>query len=159
MESRGESLNARSEEYSPIQMMCVYTQEDEPFYHKLKISLHLWQREGAICWLETEAGRDREQTMHTHLQQADLILLLISPDFLASDLCYMVMKSALHEQTRRQVPIVPILTRASAWKRSACGGMFALPDNEQPIAEWRHAEQAYENIRLGLAHSHYSRTF
>jgi TIR domain len=133
-------------------IVCIYTQNDEPFYSNLQTYLSLWQREGYIQWLETPAGSDVESTMQAHLQQADLILLLIGPDFFAQDHCYSTMKTSLQEHARRQVPVVPILARASAWKESACGSLHALPGNEQPIVQWVHQEQAYEEIRSGLVH-------
>jgi len=131
-------------------IVCVYTQNDESFYRELQTCLSLWQREKYIQWLEIPAGSDRERTMQAHLQQADLILLLISPDFFAKDYCYSAMKTSLQEHARRQMPVVPILARASAWKESACGGLHPLPADEQPIAQWTYPEQAYEEIRFGL---------
>jgi ABC-type glutathione transport system ATPase component len=139
------------EEQFPTQIVCIYAMREEPFYHELQTHLSLWQREGYIQWLETQAGSDVEETMHAHLRQADLILLLISPSFFAHDLCYTAMKAALQEYTRRKAPVVPVLARAFDWKESVCGGLYALPDNEQPLAEWSHPGQAYENVRAGLA--------
>ncbi len=141
----------RREERFPTQIMCIYATCDEPFYRELQTHLSLWEREGAIRWLETQAGSDVEQAMQTHLGQADLILLLISPSFFAHDQGYMGMKAALREQAKRSVPVVPVLARAFDWKESACGKLLALPENEVPIAEWSHPERAYENIRTGLA--------
>jgi len=66
--------------------VCIYAQQDELFYRKLQTHLSLWQREGYIQWLKTEAGHDMAQAMHAHLKLADLVLLLISPDFFAEDL-------------------------------------------------------------------------
>jgi TIR domain len=142
MESRDANNNTQNAERSPTQIVCIYEQQDEPFYRKLQTHLSLWQREGYIRWLETGAGSDVEQTMHAHLGLADLVLLLISPDFFAEDRCYMAMNAALQEQNERQIPMVPVLARASSWERSACGDWWALPDNGQPIAEWSHPEQA-----------------
>lgn len=149
MKSRNES-STTSNESSCQKIVCVYTQNDESFYRQLQTYLSLWQRERFIQWLETPAGSNAEDTMQAHLKHADLILLLISPDFFAQDPCYTAMKTALQEQAKRQVPVVPILARASAWKGSACGSLHTLPEDEQPIAEWRHPEQAYEDIRSGL---------
>lgn len=132
-------------------IVCVYAHHDEPFYRSLQTSLSLWQREGYIRWLEVAVGSDVEQTLHVHLRQAHLLLLLISPDFFEQDRSYRAMHIALQERVRRQVPVVPVLVRASAWKESACGSLDALPTGERPLAEWPHPEQAYEEIRVGLA--------
>ena len=140
-----------SNESTPKSIVCVHTQVDEPLYRELQTYLSLWQREGYVQWLEISAGSDRDLTMQAHLQQAHLILLLISADFFAEDHCYRAMHISLQEQARRQVPVVPILARASAWQTSACGHLRALPGNEQPIAQWVHPEQAFEEIYVCLA--------
>lgn len=141
-----------SNETAPTPIVCVYAQADEHFYRELQTHLSLWQRERCIQWLEVSAGSDMEHTMQAYLQQAQLILLLISPDLFAQDSCYHALQTSLQERGKRQVPVVPVLARASAWKESICGNLFALPDNGRPIAEWPHHEQAYEEIRSGLAH-------
>jgi tetratricopeptide (TPR) repeat protein len=152
MEKKDTSNNAQSELYFPTQIVCIYAQPDESFYRDLQIYLVLWQRAQYIAWLEIRAGDDPQQAIQTHLQQADLILLLISPSFFISNSCYRAMKIALREQATRQVPVVSVLIRVSDWKESDCGALKALPENELPIAEWEHRERAYENIRAGLVH-------
>lgn len=144
-----DASDTTNQESSSRTIVCVYTQKDESFYLELKTYLSLWQREGYIQWLETLAGNDVKYTLQGHLQQADLILLIISPDFLAHDHCHSALKTSLQEQTRRQVPVVPVLARTSGWKGSAYDYLPTLP-NEQPIAEWDHPERAYEEIRTGL---------
>jgi WD40 repeat protein len=151
MESKETHSHILSQEHFPTQIVCIYAQRDERFYRELQTHLSLWQREGHIQWLETRGGSHTEQVVHAHLRQADLILLLLSPSFLAQDLCYSAMKVALQEQVNRQIPVVPLLARTCNWKESAAGTLKALPDNERPIALWSHPEQAYENIREGLA--------
>jgi WD40 repeat protein len=151
MESRDQSLNIQSEGRSPTQIVCIYAMRDEPFYRELQAYLVLWHTKGHIRWLDIPAGVDLEQTLLAFVQQADLILLLISPSFFATRVCHKAMERSLAEQARRSVPVVPLLARASDWKESDCGQMLALPENELPIAEWRHQERAYEQIRAGLA--------
>src|SRR5579859_5480963 len=125
-------------EASPQKIVCVYTQNDESFYRSLQSYLSLWRRENYIQWLETLAGSDMKITMQGNLQQANLILLLISSDFLEQDHCYSAMQTALQEQAKRGVPVVPVLARTSNWKESACGVLYPLPANERPIAQWSH---------------------
>jgi hypothetical protein len=151
MESRDASNNIQSEEHSQTQIVCIYATRDESFYRELQTYLVLWHTKGHIRWLDISAGVDIEQTLLTFVQQADLILLLISPSFFDPGVCRRAMERALAEQARRNVPVVPVLARASDWKESDCGTLKALPENELPIAEWEHRERAYENIRAGLA--------
>lgn len=151
MESKDARDTIKSNHHSLSQILCIYAFRNEQLYRELQTHLILWQKEGHITWLEISAGDDVEQTLSLFVQQADLILLLTSSSFFANDTCYMTMKAALQENTKRQVPIIPIIGQASSWKESACGGFKALPDNELPIAEWEHKDRAYENIRAGLA--------
>ena len=150
MESRNTSSNAPDEQHAPTSIVCLYATRDESMYRELQTHLILWHTKGHIRWLELSAGADVEQTLLAFVQQADCVLLLISSSFFATSLYHRMMESALAEQTKRGVPVVPILARACDWKESACGGLKALPDNELPIAEWEHQERAYENIRAGL---------
>ncbi len=131
-------------------VVCFYAWQDESFYRKLKDSLSLWQQQHKINWLETVAGSDIARTQQEYLDRASLILLLCSSSFFAEPSCYESMMLALQEQTRRQVPIVPILVRACAWEESACRYMEVLPENKQPIDQWLHPDQAYESIRRSL---------
>jgi WD40 repeat protein len=134
----------------PKAILCVYAQEDAQFYRELQRYLYLWVRQQKITWLEISAGDERAKAMDSHLSQADLILLLLSADFLASDLAYQAMLTALAETAQRAVPVVPLLARVSAWKESECGQLSALPDTEQPIVNWLQRDEAYEHIRQRL---------
>src|SRR5437879_3276977 len=116
---------------TPKAIVCVYAQTDEPFYNLLKEHLMLWQHQEWIVWREITPGMDTAQTMQTFLHEADLILLLMSSSFLANTTCHAGMGQALREYQQRNVPVVPVLARASAWKESDCGGLKALPDDEQ----------------------------
>lgn len=149
--------NAPSPTASPVSLerplgaaICFYARPDEAFYRELKDSLSLWQQQGKIDWLEIGAGSDIARTQQEHLRRASLVLLLCSSSFFVERTCHNAMMSALQEHVRRQIPVVPILVRACAWEESACGHLEVLPDNKQPISEWAHSDQAYENIRHSL---------
>ena len=129
-----------SEKPHPKAFVCLYAQRDKPMYRELQKYLVLWKNQGRLYWADPAS-----------IQQADLILLFISPDFFATRGCQMGMVHALEVRTERGIPVIPVLARASNWKESACGALKALPDNDRPIVEWRQKERAYENICTGLA--------
>ncbi len=131
-------------------VVCLYSQTDEPFYHQLKKSLNLWEREGQVRWLEVLPGDEPATTWQHDVQCADLILLLLSPDFFPDELCYQTMHLALQERASRQVPVVPILVRAVNWRLSACKDLTIVPHNEQPIASWKLPDEAYTSIGADL---------
>jgi hypothetical protein len=145
MESRDTTNRQR-----PRNIMCIYSQADGPFYHQLKKSLNLWERQGHVRWLELRPGDELASTWQNHVKRADLILLLLSPDFFSDELCYQTMRLALQERTSRQVPIVPVLIRAVNWRLSACKDLTIVPRNEQPIASWPSPDEAYASIGADL---------
>jgi tetratricopeptide (TPR) repeat protein len=88
------------------------------------------------------------------MNTAQIILLLISSDFMASDYCYTVeVQQALERHRKKEAIVVPILLRPVDWQDAPFGGLMPLPSNKKPITSWagRHGrDQALYNITLGL---------
>src|ERR1700730_6132051 len=88
----------------PLEVFCCYAREDQEMMALLKKYLTPLLKLGQITmWSDTNLneGVEWEKELHQHLESADLILLLISPDFLASNYCYSIeMRRAIerHEQ-------------------------------------------------------------
>jgi hypothetical protein len=137
-------------EPEPKAIVCLYSQDDEPFYLHLKKSLNLLERQGWVNWLEVLPGNELAATWQSDVKHADLILLLLSPDFFVDEVCYQTMQFALQERMARQVPVVPILARAVNWRLSACKNLVIVPHNEQPIASWALPDEAYASIAADL---------
>src|SRR4051794_30572087 len=67
-----------------VRMVCIYSHEDRCLHRKLEIRLKPLQREGLIfAWDDRDIGpgEDWEKQIAEKLDQADIILPLISPDF------------------------------------------------------------------------------
>src|SRR3954452_17283866 len=97
-------VNTSRESIMPVKIFFCYAHEDEPLLNKLELHLRPLQRQGLIdVWHDRDisAGTEWEREISEQLNTAQIILLLVSPDFMASDYCYSVeMKRALerHEQ-------------------------------------------------------------
>ena len=64
-----------------------------------------------------QAGADWKLEVEKQLKEADIILLLISPDFMASDYCYnLQLMAALNHYEAGKVDIIPILLRPTLWE-------------------------------------------
>ena len=96
-----------------IIVFTSYADEDQPLLLKLSAHLAPLRQEGLITlWADRDInpGADREKEIHSHLNTAQIILLLISPDFINSDYCYNVkMKRALERYKARDACVIPIL--------------------------------------------------
>jgi hypothetical protein len=80
-------------EGQPIEVFFSYSREDKPLRDKLEKHLSGLKRQGVIsAWHDRQivAGSEWEEEIDRHLKTADIILLLVSPDFVASKYCYEV---------------------------------------------------------------------
>jgi hypothetical protein len=65
-----------------------YSHRDEAFRDELEIHLSALKRQGVIeTWHDRRigAGKEFDPAISEHLESADIILLLVSPYFIASD--------------------------------------------------------------------------
>lgn len=102
----------------PAQLFLSYAEEDNAYCDLLKTHLSEPIRQKTLAlWsqYQIEAGRNVEGEISSHLEQAALILLLFSPDYLANDACYKQLQRAIQigEQEPERVWIV--LLRPCAW--------------------------------------------
>ena len=119
-------------------IFIAYSQQDHLLLEKLVSHLSVLERSGrADVWFdgEIEAGAEWEKTKVEALQNADIILLLISADFINSDYCYDVeMQGALQRHEAGTAQVVPILMRDCAWELTPFAKLKILPTNQKPIA-------------------------
>ena len=74
-----------------VSLFFSYSHRDEEFRDELEIHLAMLKREGSIsAWHDRriDAGAKLHDDISEHLETANIILLLVSPSFLASDYCY-----------------------------------------------------------------------
>ncbi len=136
-----------------VKIFFCYAREDEPLLEKLKIQLSPLKREGLIdIWYDRDisAGAEWEQEIREHLTTAQIILLLISPDFIASDYCYGIeMTRALERHQRGQARVIPIILRPVHW-RGMLGNLQALPTDGKPVKSWSDLDEAFYNVAEGI---------
>src|SRR5260221_459846 len=97
-----------------ISILFCYADEDEPLLKKLQMQLKPLQRKGLInIWHDRDisAGTEWERAISEQLNTAQIILLLISPDFIASDYCYSTeMKRAIERHKRKEARVIHMVT-------------------------------------------------
>ncbi|MEY3218653.1 MAG: hypothetical protein RIT27_10 [Pseudomonadota bacterium] len=140
---------------TPLKLFFSYSHEDESFKNKLNKHLKMLQHLNIIsAWQDRDisAGSEWEAEILGNLEQADIILLLVSDNFLASDYCWgKEMERALqrHEEgTARVIPI--ILKPVDGWYQAPFGKLQALPKDAKPISTWSNEDEAYANIAAGI---------
>jgi TIR domain len=137
-----------------VKISFCYAHEDEAHLNKLKTHLKPLQRESLIdIWhdRDTSAGAEWEQVIKEQLNKAQIILLLVSPNFMESDYCYSnEMKQALERHERREVRVIPIILRPTRWRKSPFAKLQALPKDAKPVTNWSDPDEVYRNSIDGI---------
>src|SRR5919199_1433076 len=96
-----------------IEVFVSYSHKDEALWHELENHLALLRRHGVITtWYDRQitAGSEWAQEIDTHLTAAQILLLLISADFLASDYCYGIeLQRAMARHAAREARVIPVI--------------------------------------------------
>ncbi|MEL6968812.1 MAG: toll/interleukin-1 receptor domain-containing protein [Bacteroidota bacterium] len=138
-------------------IFIAYSRKDVTLLQELRAHLAILERAKlARIWYdgEIEAGSNWEESIKNAMFEANLVLMLISPDFIASDYCYNVEMSraiSLHDQ--RSLKIIPVILRPCNWHLSPLGRIQALPQNGLPITEWDSSDKAFTLIVDRIANS------
>jgi tetratricopeptide (TPR) repeat protein len=138
----------------PVKIFFCYAREDELLLNKLKPHLQLMQRQGIIdTWHDREinAGVEWEQEISKQLNEAQIILLLISPDFMTSHYAYSVeMQRAMMRHERGEARVIPIILRAVNWNDAPFSRLQALPVDAKPVKSWSNQDDAFFSISEGV---------
>lgn len=139
---------------STIRVFFSYTQEDQELRDKLASHLKIMVREGLIQdWHDWEitAGTDVKGKVSEYLSAADIILLLISSDFLASDYCFEnEVRQAMVRHEDGTGRVIPIILRPCEWQNMPFGHLLPLPWNGKSIIQWSNVDEAFLNISTGI---------
>jgi hypothetical protein len=96
-------------------------------------------------------GQDWAKAIDQHLNTAQIILLLISPDFIASPYCYGIeMMRALERQQLGETYVIPILLRPVFYEGAPFAHLSPAPTNGKAITTWANRDEAFVDIVEGL---------
>jgi len=137
-----------------VSLFYSYSRIDEPFRIKLEEHLAVLRRENIIReWHDNMIlpGEEWDESIKKKLEEADVIMLLVSSSFLASDYINNVeIKKAIERHNKNEAIIIPIICRECDWENSILGKFQALPKNAKPINLWHDEDASYNNIVKGL---------
>jgi hypothetical protein len=123
-----------------------YSHADEALRDQLEKQLSMLKRQGVIdTWHDRRigAGQDIDSSIDEHINSDDIILLLVSADFIASDYCYNVeMKRAIERHDRGEAIVIPVILRACDWRHAPFGRLNAVPLDSKPITQWPDIDEA-----------------
>lgn len=138
-----------------IEIFYSYAHEDEELRDKLEKHLAVLKAQGVITsWHDRQIspGKDWEREVSSHLDTSQIILLLVSADFIASNYCYGVeMKQAMKRLDTKEVRVIPIILRpVDNWQETPFGRLQALPRDGKAVTSWSNRDEAFEDVAKGI---------
>ncbi|MBA2678002.1 MAG: toll/interleukin-1 receptor domain-containing protein, partial [Ktedonobacteraceae bacterium] len=137
-----------------LKIFYSYAHRDKKLRDELAKHLSGLQRQGIIIgWHDGEirAGSEWDVQLKKHLTLSDIILLLISADFMASEYCYGVeMKQALERHERGEAYILPILLRPTDIQGLPFALLQFLPRDGKSIVGRRDKDDAFVEVAEAL---------
>jgi len=145
-----------SEPKIALEVFFSYSHKDQDLRDQLETHLSLLKNQGVISsWHDHKiiAGTEWAREIDAHLNTAQIILLLISADFLASTYCYDIeVKRAMERHERGEARVIPIILRPCDWHAAPFGKLQALPSDGKPVdsRNWYNKDEAFYNITQGI---------
>jgi hypothetical protein len=137
-----------------VKAFISYAHKDEMHKDALVEHLATLRRSGTITeWHDRKIvpGEDWKAQISDNLEQAELILFLVSSTFLASEYCFDVeFARALEKHREGSAQLIPIVIRPCDWKTSSLGAFQGLPKDADPVTKWPDHDEAWLNIVAGI---------
>jgi hypothetical protein len=139
-----------SEEHRLATLFFSYSHKDATLRDQLETQLAMLKRQGVIqIWHDRRivAGEELDHAISAHIETDDVILLLVSPDFLASNYCYEVeMVRAMERHRTGEAIVIPVILRACDWQYAPFGKLLATPTDGRPVMQWPDRDQAFLEV-------------
>jgi hypothetical protein len=142
-----------------IRVFYSYAPEDEKLQVELQKHLTVMKRNNEITdWSNwnIKAGEERRKLASRNLANAQIILLLLSTDYLASDYRFdHEMRQAIQLHMNEEARVIPIILRPCDWKKAKVGeppfsiilgDLQALPKDGKPIKTWKYQDEAFLDV-------------
>ena len=134
-----------------------YSHNDEDLRQELEKHLSSLRRQGVIrSWHDRRIGPGEEihSQISAHLDAADIILLLVSADFLASDYCYdREMMRAMERHEEGSARVIPVILRPCDWQASPFGHLNAVPTDGKPVTKHPTLDAGFVDVAKAVRHA------
>jgi hypothetical protein len=136
----------------PLAVFISYSHADMDLRKELDKFLTPLESKGLIkLWNDdrVEPGDFWSPTIKEHLNASEIILLLVSIDFLNSNACRKERELSISLKERGLATVLPVILRPSPWEESL-GRLQVLPKNGKPVTTWEDRDLAFLDIEQGV---------
>jgi hypothetical protein len=140
-----------------LKVFVSYSHADKELKDRLVKHLRPLEHENLIeVWVDQQisAGDDWDKEISKKLGEADIVLTLISVDFVNSKYCYDVeLEKALEREVSGDAKVIPVVLRSCLWTRSPLGRLKALPTDGKAVTTWEDTDEALTIVANGIRDS------
>jgi hypothetical protein len=139
-----------------LRVFFSYSHKDEALRDALGNHLKILEYQKIVSsWHDRKIlpGDEWDHQINSNLETADIILLLISSDFIASKYCWEIeIARAMELHEAGKACVIPVILRPVNWTIAPFGKLQALPKNAEPVESkaWFNRDEAFNNITQGI---------
>ena len=152
--TRRESRREMELRRETVRLFISYSHRDEKLREELQTHLKLLHRQGVIdAWDDRriDPGDEWKKRIDDNLERADIILLLVSADFMASDYCFeKEMERAVERHAKGEARVIPVIARDVSWRTAPFSDLQALPKDGLAVELWANRDSAWRNVSEGI---------
>jgi len=153
--------------FKPVEIFMSYAHADRLWIDRFEKHLRSLRSQGIIdIWHDRDisAGQEWASEVDAHLEQAQIVLLFVSPDFMASDYVYSSeFQRVMERNAQAKTRVIPIILRSVYWQQSPFSMLAALPRSGRPISSWANTDiaiaEVIEQIRRVIQHMNNSSSY
>lgn len=138
----------------PVDLFYSYAHEDEPLRDELAGHLKIMERRGVIRpWHDRclAPGQKWDTEIDIQLATADLVLLLVSADFIKSDYIWShELDVAMKRHACGDASVVPVMLRAVDITDAPFAALQGLPTDLKPVTSWPNRDEAWMDVAKGI---------
>jgi len=139
---------------APAKVFVSYAHLDRKFRIELDVQLKILKNKGYLQWWSDQclvAGDEFEKSILEKLNNADIILLLVSSYFLASSFCWNIeLAEAIKRHNEGTARVVPVFVRECASEETPIEKLHGIPAKDQPISRWKDKHSAWTTVAKGI---------
>ena len=139
---------------TPARLFVAYSHLDARFRFELEQQLKLLSRKRQISWWSEHQlvpGDERLDVIASALNEADVILMLVSIHFLANDFCWSdLLEQAIKRHEGRQALVIPVHVRPCPWEDTPIARLQGVPREAKAVSSWPDKHAAWTEVARGI---------
>lgn len=131
-----------------------YSHIDDIYRKELEVHLSAMRRNGELSsWSDRKIvpGQEWGREIDMSLYDADIIIFLVSANFIDSDYCFDIeVKAALSLHEKGMCVVVPVIIRPCDWSGCPFSKLQALPVDTRPVSKWEDRDEGWLSVIQGI---------